>query len=830
LTFYKQNITFYYMKNKENLTRHPVIKKTIIIFLLLLFKSLSAQDTIYLDSTATVEERVEDLLSRMTLEEKVGQMTQAERAASNILNNISIYYLGSILSGGGSTPYPNTPETWADMYDSLQGRALSTRLGIPLIYGIDAVHGHNNAYGAVIFPHNIGLGCTRDSVLVEKTGKITAIEVNATGLNWSFAPCISVARNERWGRTYESFGETPELSEMMGSAIIRGFQGDTIASPSSIIACAKHYVADGGTTDGVNTGNAEIDEETLRAIHLPGYVKAVENNVKTVMISFSSWNGVRCHGNYYLIDTLLKEELSFEGFVVSDWNGIDQLDGSYSERVETAINAGIDMAMAPYNYIDFYNTLRNLVNQGYVDTNRINDAVRRILRVKFKMGLFERPYADRSFLDSLRTEAHRAVAREAVRKSLVLLKKKDGILPLPKENIHIFVAGEHADNLGYQCGGWTISWQGGSGDITTGTTILEAMQEAVPGAEITYSPEGELSDTTADVAVVVIGERPYAEGFGDRNDLSLSASAVNLIRNLKNANLPVVVILISGRPLIIEAIIPYTDAIIAAWLPGTEGLGITDVLFGDYNPSGLLSQTWPEAMEDIPINVGDIVYEPLFEYGYGITNLSDSPVGSAPVFYSAAVDSTGFEIYVAFNKNMTTPESANSDFVINRNGINDIPIENIKVAFNDSTMLILQLSDTIYQGDILTISYAGESVFSEDGGQLEQFGPEKVYNRLNEESGIYEEEDNEFTYQLKQNYPNPFNAVTYFEFRLPEKEDISLRIYNIYGQEIETLVNEELVAGEYRYQWNADKYPSGIYFYRLETRKFTSHGKMILLK
>lgn len=808
---------------------NSLLKKIIIICLIFFFEPLFAQDTIYLDTTATIEERVEDLLSRMTIEEKVGQMAQAERASSNILSNISTYYLGSVLSGGGSTPYPNTPETWADMYDSLQGRALSTRLGIPLIYGIDAVHGHNNAYGAVIFPHNIGLGCTRDSVLVEKIGKITAIEVNATGLDWTFAPCIAVARNERWGRTYESFGETPELARMMGSAIIRGVQGDTIASPSSILACAKHYVADGGTTDGINTGNAEIDEETLRAIHLPGYVKAVENNVKTVMISFSSWNGVKCHGNYYLIDTLLKEELGFEGFVVSDWMGIDQLDGSYSERVETAINAGIDMAMAPYNYIDFYNTLRNLVNQGYVDTNRINDAVRRILRVKFKMGLFERPYADRSFLDSLGTEAHRAVAREAVRKSLVLLKKKDGILPLPKENIYIFVAGEHADNLGYQCGGWTISWLGGSGDITTGTTILEAMQEAAPGAEITYSPEGELSDTTADVAVVVIGESPYAEGFGDRNDLSLSVSTVNLIRNLKNANLPVIVILISGRPLIIGAIIPYTDALIAAWLPGTEGRGITDALFGDYNPSGLLSQTWPATMEDIPINFGDLVYEPLFAYGYGITDLSDSPVGSAPVFYSAAVDSDGVEIHVAFNKSMAKPEGANSEFVINRNGLNDIVIGNIEVDSNDSTMLILQLSDTIYQGDILTISYAGESVFSEDGGQLEPFGPEDVYNRLNEESGIYEEDTN-LTYQLIKNYPNPFTAVTYIEFRLTEKEDVSLRIYNIYGQEIETLVNGELVTGEYRYQWNAGKYPSGIYFYQLTTRKFTSHGKMILLR
>ncbi len=805
-------------------------KNIVIIFLIFLIKPLSAQDTLYLDSTATIEERVEDLLSRMTIEEKVGQMIQGERSSDNILNNISTYYLGSVLSGGGSAPHPNTPESWADMYDSFQGRAMSSRLGIPIIYGIDAVHGHNTAYGAVIFPHNIGLGCTRDSILAEEIGNITAMEVSATGLNWTFGPCIAVARNERWGRTYESFGETPELAEMMGSAIVRGLQGDTIAQNSSILACTKHYVADGGTTNGNDRGNAEIDEETLRDIHLPGYIKAIENNIGSVMISFSSWNGVRCHGNYYLIDTVLKQELGFEGFVISDWNGIDLLGGSYAENVETAINAGIDMAMAPYNYIDFFNTLIDLVEQGSVDTNRINDAVRRILRTKFKMGLFEKPYADRGLLDSLGTEAHRAVAREAVRKSLTLLKKKDGILPLPKESNHIFLAGDHADNLGYQCGGWTMSWTGSSGDITIGTTIREAIQEAAPDAEITYSRGGESIDTTADVAVVAIGEYPYAEWTGDRDDLSLPISQINLVRNIKNAGLPVIVILISGRPLIIESIIPYSDAIIAAWLPGTEGLGITDVLFGDYNPSGLLSHSWPAEMEDIPINFGDAIYEPLFAYGYGITDLSDSPEGSSPLFYSAAVDSIGARVHVAFNKNMLEPEGANSEFAVKGNGLIDIPIENIVIHSNDSTTLILRLADTIQEGDEITIAYSGISVFSADGGQLEPFGPEKVYNRLDEPSGITEKENTNSTDQLIQNSPNPFNAVTYISFHLPKEEKVSLSIYNIYGQKLETLVNEELNAGEHIYQWDGSKYPSGIYFYKLNTRIFTSCGKMILLK
>jgi len=548
------------------------------------------------------------------------------------------------------------------------------------------------------------------------------------------------------------------------------------------------------------------------------------------MSSFSSWNGIKCHGSYYLIDTLLKEELGFEGFVISDWNGIDQLSGSLADKIETAINAGIDMTMTPFDYIQFYTTLKDLVEEGDVSEDRINDAVRRILRTKFKMGLFERPYADRSLLDSLGTEAHRAVAREAVRKSLVLLKKKDGILPLSKENINIFLAGEHADNLGYQCGGWTMSWQGGSGDITIGTTILEAIQEEAPSATIDYSSEGALSDTTADVAVVVIGETPYAEGYGDRNDLHLSISTTNLIRNIKNAGLPVIVILISGRPLIIESIIPYSDAIIAAWLPGTQGRGITDVLFGDYNPAGLLSHSWPAEMEDIPINFGDSVYEPLFEYGYGITDLSDSPVGSAPVFYSAAVDSNGVEIHAAFNKNMLKPVSGYSDFVINQNSSNNISIENIKVHSNDSTALKLQFTETMEKGDEITIAYSGELVFSEDGGQLEPFGPEKVYNRLDEESGITNEEKTEFAYKVKQNHPNPFNAVTYIEFKIPKRENVSLGIYNVSGQEVETLVNEELNAGKYIYKWNATKYPSGIYFYRFKTPELESLGKMILLK
>jgi beta-glucosidase len=308
---------------------------------------------LYMDPNASIDERVEDLLSQMTLAEKIGQMSQAERASVTANNNITTYFLGSVLSGGGSAPVDNSPTGWADMYDQMQAKALSTRLAIPLLYGIDAVHGNNNLYGAVIFPHNIGLGCTRNRDLVKLAARITAVEVAATGIDWTFAPCVAVPRDERWGRTYEGFGEDPGWVSVMSAAAVEGYQADTLSDSLSIIACAKHYIGDGGTTLGINTGNTEVDEETLRAIHLPGYIEAINSGVATVMVSFSSWNGERMHGHRYLITDVLKNELGFEGFVVSDWNGISTLPGTRSERIESAINAGIDMAMEPTSYISF---------------------------------------------------------------------------------------------------------------------------------------------------------------------------------------------------------------------------------------------------------------------------------------------------------------------------------------------------------------------------------------------------------------------------------------------------------------------------------------------
>jgi beta-glucosidase len=435
----------------------------LLVLFLLFFNTLvlTAQVPIYLDPDATVVSRVSDLLSRMTLEEKIGQMTQADHAAVSNLNDVKIYFIGSILSGGGSDPSSeNTPLDWTNLYDSFQQEALETRLGIPLIYGIDAVHGHSNVNGAVIFPHNIGLGATRNPELIENASRIAAVEIAATGIDWTFAPCIAVPRDERWGRTYEGFGETPELATLFGAASIRGFQNDSLNTPTSIVACAKHYIGDGGTTGGGDQGNAELAEEELRSIHLPGYIAAIENDVKTIMASYNSWNGIKLHGHSYLLNEVLKDELGFEGFVISDWAAIDQLPGNYVSDVENSINAGIDMVMVPNKYVEFFTTLKSLVEQNKVSIDRIDDAVRRILRVKFELGLFEKPLADRSLLSLIGTDEHRDVARECVRESQVLLKKNDSILPLPDSNLKVLVAGGHADNIGLQCGGWTIQWQG----------------------------------------------------------------------------------------------------------------------------------------------------------------------------------------------------------------------------------------------------------------------------------------------------------------------------------------------------------------------------------
>jgi beta-glucosidase len=587
-------------------------------------------------SLASFDQDVSQLLSDMTIEEKVGQMTQAEQSALADVSDIEKYFLGSLLSGGSSDPKAgNSLEAWTDMYDNYQTHAHDTRLRIPLLYGVDAVHGHNNVLGAVVFPHNIGLGCTRNPVLVEKAARVTAEEVRATGINWTFAPCVAVPRDERWGRTYEGYSESPELVRVLGAAAIRGLQQNALFWPSSVLACAKHFVGDGGTTYGTATflkpdstslldqGDTRLSEHELRKIHLPGYISAIKAGVGSIMPSYSSWNGVKVSASRRLLTEILKRELGFEGFLISDYRAIGQITKDFKRAIEISINAGMDMAMEPNDYRRFIALLLELVREGKVPLKRIDDAVRRILRVKFAMGMFghaRSPLAERRFHKTFGSAEHRQVARECVRQSLVLLKNENKSLPLSKTIAHIHVAGKNADDLGNQCGGWTIDWQGKSGEVTTGgTTILDAIRKAVsPTSKVTFSRDG-TNPGDADIGIVVVGETPYAEGRGDKSDLTLSAEDISAIGKMKNGGMPVVVVLISGRPMIINEALAVCDAFVAAWLPGTEGQGVADVLFGDYKPTGKLSFSWPRSMAQIPINVGDANYDPLFKYGYGLT-------------------------------------------------------------------------------------------------------------------------------------------------------------------------------------------------------------------
>ena len=578
-----------------------------------------------------VMDRVLDLLSYMTLEEKIGQMTQVDRQFLESDNDINAYYLGSLLSGGGSTPPKNYPRSWAEMYDGYQKIALSTRLRIPIIYGIDAVHGHNNVIGATIFPHHIGLGCTNNPQLIEDVYRATAEEVAATGIDWDFAPSLAVPRDERWGRTYEGFGETPDIVKSMAAAAVRGLQTDRLGDPTSILACAKHFIGDGGTKWGtglkekLDQGDTQISEQELREIHLPAYLPALEAGVGTIMPSYNQVNGEYCSVSKYLLTDLLKNELGFKGFLISDWQALEKMGDDYKSNIIASINAGMDMVMVPgaakyggQTYTNFIKLLIESVNEGSVSEKRINDAVARILKVKFEMGLFERPYSDKELLSMVGSKEHRKIAREAVKQSLVVLKN-DGVLPLSKDLGHIHVSGKNADDLGNQCGGWTISWQGESGPITKGTTIYEAIQVAVSSfTNVTYSKDGS-GAKGADVGIVIIGETPYAEMEGDRESLVLDKKDLAAINKIKKAGVPVVVIIISGRPLIITDELDKWSGLIAAWLPGSEGRGVTDVIFGDYNPTGRLSVTWPRTMEQIPINFGDNDYDPLFEYGYGLS-------------------------------------------------------------------------------------------------------------------------------------------------------------------------------------------------------------------
>jgi beta-glucosidase len=598
---------------------------------------------LYKDASQPVEKRVEDLLVRMTLDEKIGQMIQIEHPYIQPAD-VNKYFMGSVLTGGNGLD-DNSPEAWLTLVESYLAEALKTRLGIPLLYGVDATHGHAHVLGATIFPQEAGLGATRDTALVEKIGRATAEEMAATSIRWNFAPYVAVPQDIRWGRTYENFSENTELVTQMGVASLNGLQSfdgtPDLSNPLAVLATPKAFLGDGGTTWGTTThniwnhgfgldqGDTRVDEGTVRALFLPPYQAAVEAGALSIMVSYSSWNGTKMHAQKYLLTDVLKGELGFKGFLISDFLGMDQVSPYYYEAMVTSINAGLDMNMGAYDPNRFINTVKQAVQSGDISMSRIDDAVRRILYVKFKMGLFEHPTSDPSLLKLIGSPEHRALAREAVQKSLVLLKNENQVLPLAKDTRTIFIAGEGAYDIGMMCGGWTISWQGAMGNMVPGTTILQAIEKTVsPGTTVKYDRAGNF-DGTAEVGIAVVGEQPYAEGVGDAFNLDLSSGDVALIQSVKEHSKKTVVILISGRPLVVTEQLGLMDALVAAWLPGTEGQGIADVLFGDVPFTGKLPYTWPRSSAQLPFDLKNLPKEgcdaPLFPFGYGLSASDPSP-------------------------------------------------------------------------------------------------------------------------------------------------------------------------------------------------------------
>ena len=592
-----------------------------------------------------IEKRIDALIAAMSLEQKVGQIIQGD-IGSTTPDDVARYHLGSILNGGSSSPGGDEfgpASAWvaaADAYYDASMRPNGDLPRIPVMWGSDAVHGHNNIVGATLFPHNIGLGAARNPALIERIGQITAIEMRVTGLDWTFAPTIAVARDDRWGRTYESFGEDPAIATSYAAALVHGIQGrrgdaDWLKGPH-IIATAKHFLADGGTAEGRDRGDARITEAELIRLHAPAYVAALQADVQSVMASFSGWNGVKMHGNASLLTGVLKRRWGFDGLVVGDWDGHAKVPGCAPTDCHASIAAGLDIFMGPASWKGLYASTLAAARSGMLPMARIDDAVRRILRVKLRAGLFEagkpstREYAGR--FDLLGAPDHRAVARQAVRESLVLLKN-DGVLPL-KINARILVAGDGADNVAKQSGGWTLTWQGTGTKpehFPGATSIFAGVHDVLTtaGGQAELSVEGRFT-TKPDAAIVIFGEDPYAEFQGDRADLYFddTRGSLDTMKRLKAAGIPVVAVFLSGRPLWVNRHINTADAFIAAWLPGSEGAGVADVLFGKADFRGKLPFSWPADARGAPLSIGDAGYEPLYPFGFGLT-LADRSTGAA---------------------------------------------------------------------------------------------------------------------------------------------------------------------------------------------------------
>ncbi len=586
------------------------------------------------------ERRVAALLASLPLEDKVGQLIQAD-IASIRPDDLRRYPVGSILAGGSSPPLDSDDRSpapaWIATARAFRAVSLEPRPGhvpVPVMFGIDAVHGNSNVVGATIFPHNIGLGATHDPALMRRIGQVTAEESAASGIDWAFGPTLAVPQDVRWGRAYEGYSEDPALVRSYAGEMIRGLQGDVAAGhllqKGRVAASAKHFLADGGTRAGIDQGDADIDEQELVTTHAQGYLAAIPAGALTVMASFSSWQGRKLHGNASLLTGVLKERLGFEGFVVGDWNGHGQVPGCTTGDCPAALNAGLDMFMAPDHWRELFDATLAEVRDGRIPMARLDDAVRRVLRVKAKLGLLEpeRPWEGR--LDALGSPAHRAVARQAVRESLVLLKNEGGLLPL-RSGAHVLVAGAAADDIGRACGGWTLSWQGtgnSNADFPNGESILAGLRTALAagGGSVEYSVDGTHA-RRPDVAVVVYGETPYAELQGDIRHLEYQPGEhadLAVLRRLKAEGIPVVSVFLSGRPMWVNAELNASDAFVAAWFPGSEGGGVADVLVGDpqgaprHPFSGSLSFSWPRAASQAPLHAGVPGYDPLFRVGFGL--------------------------------------------------------------------------------------------------------------------------------------------------------------------------------------------------------------------
>jgi beta-glucosidase len=578
--------------------------------------------------------------------------------------------VGSILSGAGGNPVPNTPKTWAEMVGEFEDASRRSRLGIPLLYGVDAVHGHTNVYGATVFPHNIGLGATRDPDLVRRVAQVTADELIATGVHWDFAPAVSVPQDIRWGRTLEAYSEDVDLVTELSMAFLCGLQQEEGANGSArrpLLGCVKHFVADGGTTWGsaapdavegtaddssglagessderrrvidefnaefgvmyehgtwgqqLDQGDADISEQELRRVHLPPYVAAIANGARSIMVSLSSWRGSKLHAHRYLLTDVLKGDFGFDGFLVSDWLGLEYLGDDYYEAVVLGINAGLDMVMVPHDWEQFVEALIRAAESGDVPMERIDDAVRRILQVKAELGLFDGVSPDPGSLEAVGSIEHRRLAREAVAKSVVLLQN-DGALPLRKDVRHLYVAGEAASDIGLQCGGWTIEWRGIPGGDIPGSTLLQAVAEAVTDeTQVVYDAAGDFDGPMADVGLVVVAEPPYAEMTGDRADLTLPPGDIELIERMRSHCRTLVGVIYAGRPLLVTAEASAFDALVMAWLPGSEGAGIADVLFGDVPFTAKLPFAWPRNADQVPLAALEGHPEsPLWPRGHGL--------------------------------------------------------------------------------------------------------------------------------------------------------------------------------------------------------------------